>query len=123
MAHGRDMAFDSEDLKLMQILAEFAAMGIRQQRQQKLLVDKASAAAAAAMADELAHKINNPLQGLTNILYLASQGHHGESAKAVGQEALGDLERLSALVKQLLELPAVLKKELFPEALPYSAEL
>jgi GAF domain-containing protein len=105
MAHGRTTAFDAEDLKLMQVLAEFAAMGIRQQRQQKLLVDKASAAAAAAMADELAHKINNPLQSLTNILYLAAEGHNGESARAVGRQALGDLQRLSTLVKQLLELP------------------
>jgi signal transduction histidine kinase len=105
MAHGRDAAFDGEDLKLLQVLAEFAAMGIRQRRQQKLVVDKASAAAARAMADDLAHKINNPLQSLTNILYLASEGHHGESARAVGRQALDDLERLSALVRQLLQLP------------------
>jgi len=105
MAHGREMAFDGEDLKLMEVLAEFAAMGIRQRRQQKLLLDKASAAAAAAMADELAHKINNPLQSLTNILYLAAEGHNGEGARAVGRQALSDLQRLSALVKQLLELP------------------
>jgi len=105
MAYGRQIAFDAEDLKLMQVLGEFAAMGIRQQRQQKLLVEKASAAAAAAMADDLAHKINNPLQSLTNILYLAAEGHNGESARAVGRQALDDLQRLSALVKQLLDLP------------------
>jgi hypothetical protein len=110
MAHGRTTAFDGEDLKLMQVLAEFTAMAIRQQRQQKMMVDKASAAAAAAMADELAHKINNPLQGLTNVLYLAAEGHHGEGARAVGVQALGDLQRLSALVKQLLELPMGAKK-------------
>jgi hypothetical protein len=107
MAHGREMAFDLEDLKLMKVLAEFAAMGVRQQRQQKLLVDKASAAAAAAMADDLAHKINNPLQSLTNILYLAAEGHNGEGARAVGAAALGDLQRLSELVRRLLELPAL----------------
>lgn len=104
LAHGRETAFDGEDLKLLQVLAEFTAMGIRQQRQQKILVDKASAAAAAAMADDLAHKINNPLQSLTNLLYLASQGHNGEDAKAVGREALNDLQRLSALVRQLLAI-------------------
>lgn len=107
MAHGRAIAFDSEDLKLMQVLAEFAAMGVRQQRQQKLLVDKASAAAAAAMADDLAHKINNPLQSLTNILYLAAEGHSGDGAREVGRQALADLQRLSALVQRLLQRPAV----------------
>lgn len=105
MAHGRAMAFDGEDLKLMELLAEFAAMGVRQQRQQQLIVDRASAAAAAAMADELAHKINNPLQSLTNILFLASQGHHGDGSRALGEEALEHLQRLSALVKRLLDLP------------------
>jgi signal transduction histidine kinase len=105
MAHGRDIAFDEEDLKLMLVLAEFTAMGIRQQRQQKLLLDKASAAAAARMADDLAHKINNPLQSLTNLLYLAAEGHHGDGARELGMQALKDLERLSALVRRLLELP------------------
>jgi len=107
MAHGREIAFDTGDLKLMLVLAEFAAMGVRQRRQQKLLVDKASAAAAAAMADDLAHKINNPLQSLTNILYLAAEGYNGEGAREVGAQALKDLQRLSSLVKRLLELPVL----------------
>jgi len=57
------------------------------------------------MANKLAHKINNPLQSLTNILYLAAEGHYGESAKAVGCQALGDLERLTSLARELLNLP------------------
>ncbi len=105
MAHGRTEAFDEEDSRTMQVLANFAAMAIKQQKQQKLIVEQARAAAAATMANELAHKINNPLQSLTNILFLAAQGHHGEDGKAVGREALGDLERLSSLVKKLLALP------------------
>ena len=105
MAHGRTEAFDEEDSRTMQVLANFAAMAIRQQKQQRLIVEQARAAAAAAMANELAHKINNPLQSLTNVLFLAAQGHHGEDGKAVGQEAMGDLERLSSLVKKLLALP------------------
>jgi len=108
MAHGRRIAFDGEDLRLMQVLADFAAMGVRQQRQQKLLVDKASAAAAAAMADDLAHKINNPLQSLTNILYLAADGHCGDGARVWGRQALEDLNRLSELVQQVLALPKAL---------------
>jgi nitrogen-specific signal transduction histidine kinase len=105
MAHGRTEAFDDEDSRTMQVLANFAAMAIRQQKQQRLTIEQARAAAAGAMANELAHKINNPLQSLTNVLFLAAQGHHGEDGKTVGQEALGDLERLSSLVKKLLALP------------------
>ena len=105
MAHGRDAAFDQDDCQMMQILADFAAMGVRQQRQQGMLMEQAGAAAAAAMANDLAHKINNPLQSLTNILYLAAEGHDGIEAKAVGKKAFGDLEKLSSLVKDLLSLP------------------
>ncbi|MBB5058481.1 hypothetical protein HDF16_003195 [Granulicella aggregans] len=105
MAHGRDEAFDSEDVRLMQFLADFAAMGVRQQRQQKLLMQRERATAAAAMANDLAHKINNPLQSLTNLLYLAAGGAGGGDAKELAQQAATDLDRLSALVKRLLELP------------------
>jgi hypothetical protein len=104
MAHGRTEAFDNDDVRMMQVLADFAAMGVRQQRQQKRLMEQASASAAAAMANKLAHKINNPLQSLTNVLYLATQGHHGEDAKILAREMSGDLERLSELVKKLLAL-------------------
>jgi nitrogen-specific signal transduction histidine kinase len=90
---------------MMQVLADFAAMGVRQQKQQRMLLEQASAAAAAAMANDLAHKINNPLQSLTNNLYLAAEGHHGEDGKAVGRAAFGDLEKLTTLVRELLALP------------------
>jgi signal transduction histidine kinase len=100
MAHGRSEAFDGEDARMMQLLAGFVAMGFRQQRQQKELMEKERAAAAAAMANELAHKINNPLQALTNQLYIAS-----ESDSKLAQEMSGDIEKLSALVKELLAIP------------------
>ena len=105
MAHGRDEAFDLGDCRMMEALADFAAMGVRQQNQQKQLVLQTKAAAAAAMANELAHKINNPLQSLTNILYLASTSESGQGSAAVGKQAMGHLEKLSALVRELLSLP------------------
>jgi nitrogen-specific signal transduction histidine kinase len=105
MAHGRTEAFDFGDCRIMQTFADFAAIGVRLQKQHKALLDQASAAGSAAMANNLAHKINNPLQSLTNILYLASEGLNGEDARAVGQQALGDLEKLSSLVSQILVLP------------------
>jgi hypothetical protein len=104
MAHGRAEAFDQDDCRIMQVLADFAAMGVRQQKQQKMLLQQASAAAAAAMANDLAHRINNPLQSLTNLLYLAAEGPEGEERKALGQ-AFADLEKLTTLVRELLALP------------------
>ena len=105
IAHDRTEAFDQNDWHMMQVLADFAATGVRQQQQQKMLVEHAKASAVAAMANDLAHKINNPLQSLTNILYLAAEGLDAKDARALGQEALADLSRLSALVEKLLALP------------------
>jgi nitrogen-specific signal transduction histidine kinase len=48
-------------------------MGIRQQRQQVKLLSQARASAAVAMANDLAHQINNPLQSLTNVLSLLNK--------------------------------------------------
>jgi two-component sensor histidine kinase len=104
MAHGRTEAFDQNDCRIMQMLANFAATGVRLQKQQKMLLAQANAAGAAAMANNLAHRINNPLQSLTNILYLAAEDHDGVDAKGLAQQALSDLADLSALVKQLLDL-------------------
>jgi hypothetical protein len=104
IAHGREEAFDNEDLRLMQVLARFAAMGVRNQRQQKKLLAQASATAAAEMANALAHQINNPLQGLANKLYLASERDGGE--KTLALSLLDEFGRLSALVKRLLEVPS-----------------
>ena len=74
MAHGRAEAFDENDASMMTMLADFAAMGFRQQKQQARLVAHERAAAAAQMANKLAHQINNPLQSMTNTAYLVQEG-------------------------------------------------
>jgi len=104
LAHEREEAFDMGDLQIMEVLADFAAIGVRQLKQQKKLMQQTSMLAEAAMANKLAHSINNPLQSLTNTFYLAAEGHYGESAKRVGDDALRDLTRLSLLVRELLSL-------------------
>jgi hypothetical protein len=105
MAHNRAEAFDAEDCRVMATLADFAGMAMRQQRQQRLLVEQAGAKAAAAMANRLAHRINNPLQSLTNLMYMAAEGYSQMDAKTLGQQASTDLQRLSTTVQQLLALP------------------
>jgi hypothetical protein len=105
MAHSRHEAFDAEDSRLMQVLANFAAIGVRQQRQRKLLMEQAGAAAAGAMANELAHQINNPLQSLTNLVYLAAESQNDIDPRLLAQEMSEHLRRLSGLVAKLLALP------------------
>jgi transcriptional regulator with GAF, ATPase, and Fis domain len=106
MSHVKAEAFDGDDLRMMQVLADFAAMAVRHQRQQRTLMKQASAAAAAAMANELAHQINNPLQSLTNLVYLANEGMSECDARSLGEELSEPLLRLSVLVRKLLALPA-----------------
>ncbi len=105
MAHGRDVAFDGEHCRIMRTLADFAALGLQHQRQQAELRKQAAEIGWASMANRLAHEINNPLQSLTNVLFLAASGQHGEQARLVGEQAMKDLQRLSTLVKELLALP------------------
>ena len=105
LAHEREEAFDSGDLHMLEILADFAAIGVRQLRQQKLLLERAGLVAEAELANKLAHQINNPLQSLINTLYLAAEGNYGPPAAEVANQALSDLERLSSLVRELLSLP------------------
>jgi hypothetical protein len=105
MAHGRAEAFDNEDALMMKMLADFAAMAVRYRKQQGELLNRAKAAAAAGMANELAHEINNPLQGLINIVYLAAEDATDSQSRSLAQQVSGDLQRLSALVQKLLELP------------------
>jgi len=51
MAHGRCEAFDQDDGRMMELLAVFAAMAVRQLAQQKIPMCQASGAAAAGMAE------------------------------------------------------------------------
>ena len=107
MAHGRTEAFDSDDSRMMELLGDFAAMAIRQDQQQKKLLEQANAAAAAAMANQLAHQINNPLQSITSALYLASQQPGGNQQYL--EIASQQLEQLSSLVKKILALHFIAK--------------
>jgi len=105
MSHSRLEAFDTNDARVMEMLSNFAAMAVRQQRQQKLLITQATAAAAANMANDLAHQINNPLQSLTNSVFIAQETLHGPDAQALLPNLSADLDRLSTLTSKLLAVP------------------
>jgi nitrogen-specific signal transduction histidine kinase len=54
------------------------------------------------MANKLAHQINNPLQRLINVAYLAAERQRHDGEKSLGQELSIDLQRLSSLVNEVL---------------------
>jgi RNA polymerase sigma factor (sigma-70 family) len=102
MAHGRTAAFDKDDGQMMRVLADFAAMAVRHQRQQQALLQQAKATAAAEMANKLAHRINNPLQSLMQLAHLAAEGQSDHNAKTLGQQFSADLRRLSDVATESL---------------------
>ncbi len=102
MAHGRTAAFDKDDGQMMRVLADFAALAIRHQRQQRALLQQEKAAASAAMAKKLAQHINAPLESLLNTAYLAAVGRTNHNAQTLGHEFSAELQRLSDLVTESL---------------------
>ena len=102
VSHSSSEAFDLEDYSLLRSLADFAAMAVRHRSQQEALMRQAEITAAAAMANDLAHQINNPLQSLTNTIYLASISP--EQMLDYVEKASAELEVLSLRVRQLLNL-------------------
>jgi hypothetical protein len=98
--HSRE-AFHYDDQRLLTELADFATIAIRHRFHEQELRRRETDAAAATTANELAHQINNPLQRLTNTMYLARQG--GEEAQSYLKQACHDLSALAELVGKLLE--------------------
>jgi nitrogen-specific signal transduction histidine kinase len=78
-------------------------MAVRHQSQQQALIEQAKITAAAEMANRLAHQINNPLQSLVNVAYLAAEGHRVSDPQALGRQFCTDLHRLSVLVNESLK--------------------
>ena len=61
--------------------------------------------AVAELAHELAHELNNPLEALTNLLYLSTEAAgENEQLKGMLDEAESQLARISTVVRSILAL-------------------
>jgi hypothetical protein len=88
---------DAEDVRMLKSLAAFADSAIAKDAVENCRLDEERVGAAAKVANELAHAVNNPLQALTNALYLmdAGPGEHLQDARA-------QLQRINSLVRVIL---------------------
>lgn len=102
VAHRREEAFELQDYQLLKSLADFIAITMRQKKIDDLARNAAKAEASADRAHRMAHQINNPLQKLTNTIFLARQG--GPDADAYLDTAVVEVRALSEKVKSLLAL-------------------
>lgn len=102
MSHTKDKNFDGEHLRLTRSLAAFTTQALRIVEAEKSKRERESYRSAAAVANQLAHELNNPLQALTNTLALLDQKRNAKVIRVARQQ----LDRMINLVKTILELHA-----------------
>ena len=102
VSHRSRPTFCHADYLLLNSLAEFASIAIGHLQSRTRRRRQENRAASAAMANHLAHQINNPLQSLTNALYLAQQG--GDDTVSYVEQASVELEQVTELVRRILSL-------------------
>jgi two-component system CheB/CheR fusion protein len=67
------------------------------------LIQAEKLAIASRLAASIAHEINNPLEAITNLLYLASKGDDATAAKSYTAQALEEVGRVSHITQQTLK--------------------
>jgi nitrogen-specific signal transduction histidine kinase len=102
VSRSSEHAFEPQDYELLRSLADFVAIILQQQAADEKTKASAKAEASADRAHKMAHQINNPLQSLTNTMFLARQG--GPDSQVYMEQAFTDLTALSERVRNLLAL-------------------
>jgi signal transduction histidine kinase len=74
----------------------------QQKRTEKALIQTEKLAAVGRLAASIAHEINNPLEAVTNLLYLAQHTDSLDEVHELLQAADAELQRVSAIAAQTL---------------------
>jgi len=107
---GQDRVYTASDLAIAQDFGSRSALALQnaslytaQRLAQDALVRSEKLAAAGRMAASMAHEINNPLEALTNLVYLISTSNTlSADNRGYAEEALQELARLAQLTRQTL---------------------
>jgi len=102
--------YTASDIVLGEDLADRSALALQnatlytaQQTAQAALVQSEKLAAAGRLSAAMAHEINNPLESITNLIYLIDTSPGISAAvKSYSQEALSELSRLTHIARQSL---------------------
>jgi signal transduction histidine kinase len=107
---GDSRSYNPVNLTLAEDLAARAALALQnaslytaQQTAQKALIQSEKLAAAGRLSAAIAHEINNPLESITNLIYLMDTSDEiTPTLKGYTQEALSELSRLTHIARQSL---------------------
>ncbi len=105
-ALNRMMERIEEDRKeLLKTVDELSSTNEKLQETQREMVQAEKLASIGRLAAGLAHEIGNPISIVQGYIGLLEQEHlHGDERKDFGQRAEKELQRISALIRQLLDL-------------------
>ena len=107
---GVERKYRTNNLALAEDLADRAALALQnaklytaQQSAQVALIESEKLASAGRLSAAIAHEINNPLESITNLLYLIDTSEETPpTIKGYVQEALSELSRLTHIARQSL---------------------
>ena len=100
MTHRQGRKFTEEDVRLTRSLMTFSSLAMNMERKEKTKRELESYRSAAAVANQLAHELNNPLQALTNTLMLLDNERNAKVVRVARQQ----LDRIISIVKTILDL-------------------
>ena len=108
--HGDDRHYAASNIALAEDLADRAALALQnaslytaQKAAQRALIESEKLASAGRLSAAIAHEINNPLESITNLLYLIDTSEETPpTIKGYVQEALSELSRLTHIARQSL---------------------
>jgi nitrogen-specific signal transduction histidine kinase len=99
MQHAEANRFDREDLRMLLSLVSFAQTAMLKEQVEAERRAQDAARSVDQLANRLAHALNNPLQAITNSLFLIDAGGCAEHLR----DAKLQLERMNGLVRAILE--------------------
>ena len=98
-----DLVYGADIADRVALALDNARLYSAQQSAQEALIQSEKLATAGRLSAAIAHELNNPLEAITNLLFLIETGRDvPEETRGYAKEALSELERLSHITRQSL---------------------
>ncbi len=95
-------SYNEDEQQLLYLVAQQVAIAASRRKQSERLRDMEKLAATGRMAASLSHEINNPLESISNVLYLLKKENLTDHARELVTLATEELARVTELTQQAL---------------------